>query len=142
MSYAISTVPTPVNEPIKGYLPGSAERKALESALATIGRGGFDIPLYIGGREVRTGDKAPLACPHTHALKLGFYHRGGPLEVEAAARACREAAPAWAALPFEQRLSVFLKAAELLAGKYRYLLNAATMIGQSKNAFQAEIDSA
>ena len=142
MSYAISTVPTPVNEPIKGYLPGSPERKALEAALATVGKGGYDIPLFIGGREVRTGDTAPLACPHKHSLKLGVYHRAGVKEVEAAARAAREAAPAWAALPYEQRLSVFLKAAELLTGKYRYLLNAATMIGQSKNAFQAEIDSA
>jgi 1-pyrroline-5-carboxylate dehydrogenase len=142
MSYAISTVPTPVNEPIKGYLPGSPERKALEADLATVGKGGYDIPLFIGGREVRTGDTAPLACPHKHSLKLGVYHRAGVKEVEAAARAAREAAPAWAALPYEQRLSVFLKAAELLTGKYRYLLNAATMIGQSKNAFQAEIDSA
>jgi 1-pyrroline-5-carboxylate dehydrogenase len=142
MSYAISTVPTPVNEPIKGYLPGSPERKALEAALATVGKGGYDIPLFIGGREVRTGDTALLACPHKHTMKLGVYHRAGVKEVEAAARAAREAAPAWAALPYEQRLSVFLKAAELLTGKYRYLLNAATMIGQSKNAFQAEIDSA
>jgi 1-pyrroline-5-carboxylate dehydrogenase len=131
-----------VNEPIKGYLPGSPERKALEAALATVGKGGYDIPLFIGGREVRTGDTALLACPHKHTMKLGVYHRAGVKEVEAAARAAREAAPAWAALPYEQRLSVFLKAAELLTGKYRYLLNAATMIGQSKNAFQAEIDSA
>ena len=142
MPNGFTHIPLPPNEPIFGYGPGSPERTKLDEALGELSKGGYDVPLIIGGQEIRTGDTADIKCPHNHQLKLGVYHKGGEEHVKAAAEACRAVAKSWADTPWEERASVFLKAAELLATKYRYVINAATMLGQSKNAFQAEIDSA
>ena len=142
MPNGFTHIPLPPNEPIFGYGPGSAERAKLNEALSELSKGGYDVPLIIGGKEIRTGSTGDIKCPHNHQLKLGVYHKGGEEHVQAAAEACRAVAKSWAETPWEERASVFLKAAELLATKYRYVVNAATMLGQSKNAFQAEIDSA
>jgi 1-pyrroline-5-carboxylate dehydrogenase len=142
MSNAYFTVPAPVNEPIKSYAPGSPERAELKAKLAELRAKQIEIPLIIGGREVRTGRTADILCPHNHALKLGVYHKAGEKEVEMAVQAAMQAQKEWAAMPWEHRASVFLKAADLLAGPWRATVNAATMLGQSKTPFQAEIDSA
>ena len=134
--------PMPENEPILGYLPGSPEKLALKAELKRQAASKIEIPLYIGGAELTTGDLADCRMPHDHAKLLGRYHKGGEKEVKAAAKAAARAKKDWAAMPWEERAAIFLKAAELLAGKYRPVLNAATMLGQSKNAFQAEIDAA
>jgi 1-pyrroline-5-carboxylate dehydrogenase len=142
MSKGFFNVPVPKNEPVLSYTPGSKERvllkKALEEARARIA----DIPMYIGGEEVRTGNKKSLNPPHDHQHVLGHYHAGDKTHVEQAINAALSAKELWASLSWEHRASIFLKAADLLAGSYRYKINAATMLGQSKNAFQAEIDSA
>lgn len=135
-------VPTPKNEPVLSYAPGSKERMALKKALDEARSQVLDIPMYIGGDEVRTGNKKVIAPPHDHQHVLGHYHEGDKGHVEQAINAALGAKEAWANLSWEHRSSIFLKAAELLAGPYRYKMNAATMLGQSKNAFQAEIDSA
>jgi len=142
MPNGFTNIPLPPNEPIYGYAPGSPERAKLDEAVKELSKGGYDVPLIIGGKEIRTGDTGEIRCPHNHDLQLGVYHKGTEEHVQAAADSCRAAAKAWADTPWEERASVFLKAAELLATKYRYVVNAATMLGQSKNAFQAEIDSA
>jgi 1-pyrroline-5-carboxylate dehydrogenase len=142
MSNAIFHVPHVINEPVKSYAPGSAERAALEDRVAEMARERIEIPLVIGGREVRTGQIGEVVCPHRHGTVLATYHQARAEDVRAAVQACRAAAREWAALPWEQRAAVFLKAADLLAGPWRSTLNAATMLGQSKNAFQAEIDAA
>lgn len=135
-------VPVPVNEPVLSYAPGSKERKLLKQALDEARSKELDIPMYIGGEEVRTDVKRKLAPPHDHQHALGYYHEGDRSHVEQAVRAALNARQLWSAISWEHRASIFLKAAELLAGPYRYRINAATMLGQSKNAFQAEIDSA
>lgn len=135
-------VPEPVNEPILSYAPGSRERKLLQQALQTAMAQEADIPMYIGGREVRTDDRVSLHPPHRHKHLLGHYHRGSRKHITQAIDAALAAKSHWENLPWEQRAAVFLKAADLIAGPFRYKLNAATMLGQSKNAFQAEIDSA
>jgi 1-pyrroline-5-carboxylate dehydrogenase len=136
------TVPTPKNEPVLFYAPGSKERialkKALEEARATV----LDIPMYIGGEEIRTGNKKQIYPPHDHQHLLGHFHWGDKGHVEQAINAALGAKELWASLAWEHRASIFLKAADLLAGPWRYKMNAATMLGQSKNAYQAEIDSA
>jgi len=142
MSTGFFVVPTPVNEPILSYAPGTKEREMLKSALAEARAKTLDIPMYIGGKEVRSGKTVSIHPPHDHQHLLGHYHQGDKSHVEAAIKAALEAKTAWANMPWEQRAAIFLKAAELIAGPYRYKLNAATMLGQSKNAFQAEIDSA
>jgi 1-pyrroline-5-carboxylate dehydrogenase len=142
MPNAIPSIPTPTNEPVRAYAPGSPERAALKAKLKELSRKQVEIPCYIGGKAVRTGSLAQCVCPHDHQHVLGQYHKAGTAEVDKAVAAARKAWPEWSALPWEQRASIFLKAAELLAGPYRDILNAATMLGQSKNAFQAEIDSA
>jgi 1-pyrroline-5-carboxylate dehydrogenase len=142
MPKGIYTVPVPVNEPIKSYAPGSAERKALQAALKEGRSRELDIPMYIGGKEVRGNEKVRLSCPHDHKHTLGYFHKSTKDHVTQAINAALAAKPKWEALSWEHRASIFLKAAELIAGPYRYKLNAATMLGQSKNAFQAEIDSA
>lgn len=136
------TVPTPQNEPVLGYAPGSAERTALKKALKEAKAQQADIPMYIAGKEVRTGNKIAIHPPHERKHTLGYYHRGTAEQVEQAIQAALAAKPAWEALAWEERAAIFLKAADLLAGPYRYKINAATMLGQSKNAYQAEIDSA
>ncbi|MFL5481416.1 MAG: L-glutamate gamma-semialdehyde dehydrogenase [Gemmatimonadaceae bacterium] len=135
-------VPAPVNEPIKSYAPGSAERTALKERLRTMAGERIEIPLVIGGKEVSTGDVVDSVMPHNHRHVLGQWHRARPADVDAAIKAASEAAKDWANWSWEDRAAVFLKAAELLATTWRATLNAATMLGQSKTAFQAEIDAA
>ena len=135
-------VPAPVNEPVNSYAPGTKERALLEAAIEEARAQEVDVPMYIGGKEVRTGDKGKMTPPHDHQHVLGYYHKGTKQHVEDAINAALAAKENWENLPWEQRAAVFLKAAELVATKYRYKLNAATMLGQSKNAYQAEIDSA
>ncbi|MFA6003462.1 MAG: L-glutamate gamma-semialdehyde dehydrogenase [Elusimicrobiota bacterium] len=135
-------VPTPINEPILGYAPGSPERKAFSARLAELKSQQPDIPLYIGSKEVRTRKTAQCRAPHDQSQVLGCYHMGGPAEIRAAIQAALSARRAWSAMPFEDRAAIFLKAADLLANDWRWTLNAATMLCQSKNVFQAEIDSA
>ena len=142
MSTGFFSIPVPKNEPVLSYAPGSPERKKLEQALAEARSKQADIPMYIGAEEVRTGEKKRIAPPHDHAHTLGFFHRGDKDHVRQAIDAALAAKPLWENLSWENRASIFLKAADLLAGPYRYEMNAATMLGQSKNAFQAEIDSA
>jgi 1-pyrroline-5-carboxylate dehydrogenase len=135
-------VPTPVNEPVLNYAPGSNERALLKAALKDARSQEKDIPMYIGGEEVRTEKRAAIRPPHDHGHVLGYYHQGDKSHVEAAINAALAAKTDWENLGWEHRAAIFLKAADLIAGKYRYKLNAATMLGQSKNAYQAEIDSA
>lgn len=134
-------VPPPVNEPVLSYAPGSAEKKAVKQMLAHLKSHQADIPMYIGGQEVRTGHTRPIHPPHERAHLLGHYHAGDSSHVEQAIQAALGAKHAWNALSWEHRASIFLKAADLMAGPYRAKLNAATMLGQSKTIFQAEIDA-
>ncbi|MCG3165127.1 MAG: 1-pyrroline-5-carboxylate dehydrogenase 1 [Bacteroidia bacterium] len=142
MPKGIYKVPTPVNEPVKSYAPGSTERKDLQAMLKELRSKQLDIPMYIGDEEVRSGNKTRLAPPHDHKHTLGYFHKSDKKHVSQAIRAALTAKKKWAELSWEHRASIFLKAAELIAGPYRAKLNAATMLGQSKNAYQAEIDSA
>ncbi len=142
MPKGIYKVPTAVNEPIKSYAAGSAERKELQAMLKELRSKEIDIPMYIGGKEVRSENKSRLAPPHDHKHTLGYFHKSDKTHVTKAIDAALAAKEKWANLAWEHRASIFLKAAELIAGPYRAKLNAATMLGQSKNAFQAEIDSA
>ena len=135
-------VPVPVNEPVLNYAPGSSERKALKDALQDARSRQLDIPMYIGGNEIRSGKTTELRPPHDHRHVLGQFHVSDASHVTDAINAALAAKPKWEALNWEQRAAIFLKAADLIAGPYRAKLNAATMLGQSKNAFQAEIDSA
>lgn len=135
-------VPVPKNESVLNYAPGSAERSALEKALQEARSHTEDIPMYIGHEEVRTDNRKVITPPHDHKHLLGYFHEGDGTHVEQAINAALGAKELWANLGWEHRASIFLKAAELLAGPYRYRINAATMLGQSKNAYQAEIDSA
>ncbi|MBT1686202.1 L-glutamate gamma-semialdehyde dehydrogenase [Dawidia soli] len=135
-------VPHPKNEPVLSYAPGSKERAALKKALEEARAQELDIPMYIGAEEVRTGDKKRLSPPHDHKHTLGHFHEGDAGHVEQAINAALGAKESWANLGWEHRAAIFLKAADLLAGPYRYKINAATMLGQSKSPFQAEIDSA
>jgi len=135
-------VPVPVNEPVLGYAPGSPERVKLFRRLGELKAEKLDMPLFIGGEEVRAGRCQDLRCPHDHALSLGRAHLGGGAEVQRAIAAALRARREWSRTPFEARAAVFLKAADLLAGDWRWTLNAATMLGQSKSLHQAEIDSA
>jgi 1-pyrroline-5-carboxylate dehydrogenase len=135
-------VPTPVNEPVKSYAPGSPERAELKKMLQSLRSQELDIPMYIGGKEVRSGNKTRLAPPHDHQHTLGHFHKSSKEHVTQAIEAALAAREQWVNLSWEHRASIFLKAADLIAGPYRAKLNAATMLGQSKNAFQAEIDSA
>ncbi len=142
MSNAIYNIPQAYNEPVLNYAPGSAERKALKEALAQARSQQLDIPMYIDGKEVRSGKTAPLNPPHDHKHVLGHFHKSDKTHVKVAIDAALKAKRQWAEMEWEQRASIFLKAADLLAGPWRYKMNAATMLGQSKNPYQAEIDSA
>jgi len=132
----------PKNEPVLSYAPGSNERKQLQQAIAAMKAEKRDIPMYINGKEVRTGNTKDIHPPHETRHLLGHFHAGTGEHVQQAIDAALAAREAWAATPWEHRAGIFMKAAELLATKYRYRMNAATMLGQSKNAYQAEIDSA
>jgi len=142
MSKGNFKVPAPINEPVKQYAAGSAERKELQAMLKHLRGKELDVPMYIGGKEVRSDKKVRLAPPHDHKHTLGHFHKSDKSHVEQAINAALEARDKWVALSWEHRASIFLKAADLIAGPYRAKLNAATMLGQSKNAYQAEIDSA
>ncbi|MCY2688400.1 L-glutamate gamma-semialdehyde dehydrogenase [Salinimicrobium sp. TH3] len=142
MGKGVFQVPQAVNEPVKSYAPGTPEREAVLKAYKELYNSKVEVPLYIGGKEIKTGNTAPMNPPHDHQHHLGDYHKASKEHVEKAIDAALEARKKWANLEWEQRAAVFLKAAELIAGPYRYKINAATMIGQSKNIFQAEIDAA
>ncbi len=142
MSTGFFKVPHAVNEPVKSYAPGSAERKELKEMLKELRSKELDIPMYIGGQEVRSGNKSRLAPPHDHKHTLGYFHKSEKKHVRQAIQSAMGAKKKWESLSWENRASIFLKAADLIAGPYRAKLNAATMLGQSKNAFQAEIDAA
>ena len=143
MSNAIFHVPIAKNEPVRAYAPGSAERENLLSKYHEMyHQNPIDVPMYIGGKEVRTANKKPLSPPHEHTKILGHYNVGEAIHVEQAIEAALAARSKWAALPWEERAAIFLKAADLLAGPFRDRMNAATMLAQSKNVFQTEIDAA
>jgi 1-pyrroline-5-carboxylate dehydrogenase len=139
---AIALPPEPRNEPVKDYAPGSPERAELQQRLRELERDRIEIPLVIGGNDVETGETFEAVMPHRKDHVLADVQSGGPAEVEQAIAAAREARHDWARLPWEERAAVFLRAAELLSGPWRATLNAATMLGQSKTAHQAEIDAA
>jgi 1-pyrroline-5-carboxylate dehydrogenase len=142
MPTAIYKVPIPKNEPVNSYAPGTPERASLQAKLKEMRAQEVDAPMYIGAEEVRTGKTKPLNPPHDHQHKLGQFHEGDGSHVEQAIKAALAAKQEWADLHWQQRASVFLKAADLISGPYRDKINAATMLGQSKSAYQAEIDSA
>jgi len=142
MSNAIFNVRYPENEPILSYAPGSSEKKELKAKLTELKKTQFEIPLIIGGKEIKTGKLGKCIIPHDKKHVLATYHKAGPEEVQMAIDSALKAKKKWESLSWEHRAAIFLKAAELLSGPYRALLNAATMLGQSKTSFQAEIDSA
>ncbi|MGB5983431.1 MAG: L-glutamate gamma-semialdehyde dehydrogenase [Nonlabens sp.] len=142
MGKGFFNVPVAVNEPIMSYAPGSDEREEVLDAYKELWNASTEVPLYINGKAVKTGDTKQIQPPHDHKHNAGSYHRAGKKEVKMAIDAALEARKNWAEMPWEQRAGIFLKAAELIAGPYRARINAATMINQSKTVFQAEIDSA
>lgn len=142
MSNAYFKVPEPINEPVKTYKPGSPERDELKKKLSELKSKQIEVPLIIGGEEVKTGDTEEMRVPHNTGHVLGTYHKAGKKEVDMAIEAALEARKEWAEMPWEHRVSIFLKMAELLSGPWRATVNAATMLGQSKVVHQAEIDSA
>jgi 1-pyrroline-5-carboxylate dehydrogenase len=142
MPKGIFKVPVPVNEPIKSYIPGSPERVELQAMLKELRGKKTNIPMYIGGKEIESNVVVRIHPPHDHQHVLGHFHKSDKSHVEDAINAALAAKEKWTNLGWEHRASIFLKAAELIAGPYRAKMNAATMLGQSKNAFQAEIDSA
>lgn len=142
MIHSTVRVPAPVNEPVRSHAPGTKERAELKAALDRMAGERLDIPMIIGGKEIRTGQTARSVMPHDHAHVLATYHLGDASHTRQAIEAALAAKPAWSAMSFAERAAIFLRAAELLTTKYRPLLNASTMLGQSKTAHQAEIDAA
>lgn len=142
MSLGYFYYPLPTNEPVLNYAPGSKEKQILKQTLAELKGETIDVPMYIGGDEVRTGKKVELRPPHERNHLLGYFHAGDAGHVKKAIAAALKAKDKWASMSWENRANIFLKAADLLATKYRSYLNATTMLGQSKNVYQAEIDSA
>jgi 1-pyrroline-5-carboxylate dehydrogenase len=134
-------VPKAVNEPVKGYAPNSPEKAAVQAAYTSMWNSTIDVPLYIGSEEIRTGNTKTMSAPHDHKHIVGTYHLAEKSHVEKAIANALESRTAWANMAWEQRAAIFLKAAELIAGPYRARINAATMIAQSKNIHQAEIDA-
>jgi 1-pyrroline-5-carboxylate dehydrogenase len=137
-----AVVAMPFNEPVRAYEPGSPHRESLKSRLASMAKERVEIPCVIGGKELRTGQKRTVVMPHSHREILADFHMAGISEMHLAVEAAQKAKPAWEAMKWEDRAAIFLRAADLLAGPYRDVLNAATMLGQSKNVYQAEIDAA
>ncbi len=142
MSNAIFKVPTAINEPVKSYSPGSPERKSLKAELAFLKNTTIEIASIIGGKEIKTGKMVDMRPPHELSHLLGQFHKAGKEEIRMAIDAALAAKKEWANLPWQERAAIFLKAADLLAGPYRDRMNAATMLSQSKNVYQAEIDAA
>ena len=141
LNNAIFKVPMPVNEPVHDYEPGSPERASLKTALADIAARKIEIPLIIGGKEIRTGKLGKVVMPHDHGHVLAEYHQAGEEEIQLAIGTAMAAKQEWANLRWEERAGIFLKAADLLAGKYRFEMNALSMLSTSKSAYQAEIDA-
>ena len=142
MNLGYFNYPAPANEPVLNYAPGSPERRLLKDTLKELKRREQDIPMVIGGKEIRTGKTRAIRPPHEHAHVLGHFHEGGESHVTQAIEAALKAKKDWAGLSWENRAAIFLKAADLIATRYRPYMNGTTMLGQSKNAYQAEIDSA
>jgi 1-pyrroline-5-carboxylate dehydrogenase len=142
LNNAIVKIPVPTNEPVYSFAPGTSERDKLKAAIKELSSKKIEIPLMIGGQEIRTGKTAKVVMPHNHKHVLAEVHLAGEAEIKLAIQAAMDAKPQWEALRWEERAAIFLKAAELLSGKYRYLMNAASMLSTSKSAFQAEIDAA
>ena len=143
MAHGTFQVPYPVNEPVLSYAPGSSERKELQAMYKKMfNQDPIDVPMYIGYEEVKTSEKRTMTPPHDHSKVLGYYNYGDASHVKAAIEAALEARKKWSAYSYVARASIFLKAADLVAGKYRSKINASTMLSQSKNCFQAEIDAA
>ncbi len=142
MSIGTFSYPLPANEPVLNYAPGSPERKRLKEVLAQLKKEKADVPMYIGGKEVRTDKKVAMHPPHELRHTLGHFHAGNEKHIQQAIDAALAAKEEWAAMSWESRAGIFLKAADLIATKYRPYMNGTTMLGQSKNAYQAEIDSA
>ena len=142
MQFGYFNYPMPVNEPVLSYAPGSYEKIALKKAIADLKKKTLDIPMYIGGKAVRTGKKQSIHPPHEIKHVLGHFHMGTKQHVDQAINTALKVRESWSEMSWEARAHIFLKAADLLATKYRFEMNAATMLGQSKNAFQAEIDAA
>ena len=142
MSFGRFVVPTPTNEPIREHKKGTAQRASLEAAVAQAAGEVIEIPCVIGGEHIFTGNTREITMPCDHGHVLARVHMAGEGELKAAIKAAKDAREAWENLPWEQRVSVFLKAADLLAGPWRDRVNATTMLGQAKTAFQAEIDAA
>lgn len=142
MNLGYFNYPLPANEPVQNYAPGSPERATLQKALADLKKKPLEIPMYIGGRAIKTGKKIAIRPPHETAHVLGHFHMGDEKHVQQAIDAALKAKEAWASMPWEDRAHIFLKAADLIATKYRAYMNGTTMLGQSKNAYQAEIDAA
>ena len=140
MSNAYFTVPYPVNEPVLSYAPGSPEKAALKQAISELKSQERDVKMYIGGQWVASGETVRIHPPHDISHTLGYFHHGNATHVKQAIDAAMAAKPAWEAMPWQERAAIFLRAADLLAGPYRARMNAATMLAQSKNAYQAEID--
>lgn len=141
MNNSIYRFADPGNEPVKSYAPGTPEKAALKQVLKQVSSEEWDIPLIIGGKEVRTGNTGKVVMPHNHQHVLATYHKAGEKEVQMAIDAAMKAHKEWSELPWVERASVMMRVAELFATKYRYLLNASVMLGQSKSPFQAEIDA-
>ncbi|MEI6297378.1 MAG: L-glutamate gamma-semialdehyde dehydrogenase [bacterium] len=142
MSTGFYKVPIPKNEPVKSYAPGTPERIELQHTIQVLRAHTADLPMIIDGKEVRSGKKVEMHPPHDLAHSLGFYHQGDKTHVALAIEAALKAKTAWANMPWQQRAAIFLKAADLISGPFRARMNAATMLGQSKNAYQSEIDAA
>ena len=142
MSIGTFSYPLPANEPVLGYAPGSAEKKRLKEVLAELKSTTIDVPMYIGAKEIRTGKKVAMRPPHEKDHVLGYFHQGEEKHVQQAIDAALAAKEQWVSLSWENRAAIFLKAADLMATKYRPYMTGTTMLGQSKNAFQAEIDAA
>ena len=141
MNNAVINTPFPMNEPVLNYAPGSPEKEALKTALAEVAGKEVEIPLVIGGERVETGRLGDCVMPHDHQHVLGRYHKAGPAEVQQAIDAAVAAQAHWQSFRWEERAAIFLKAAELLAVKYRALMNAGSMLNGGKTVFQAEIDA-
>ena len=138
----MNSIPKPINEPIRNYEPGSPEKASLKEKLAELSQKEIEIPLIIGGKEVRTGDTGKCIMPHNHGHVLATFHQAGEKEVTQAIESAQVAWKQWSTTPLQERAAIFLKMAELLTGPYRDTINAATMLNMSKNVFQAEIDAA
>jgi 1-pyrroline-5-carboxylate dehydrogenase len=141
MNNAVFKFAKPANEPVKAYAPGSAEKTCLKSALRQLAGEEWDIPLVVGGKEIRTGNTGKVAMPHDHRHVLAIYHKAGEKEAQMAIDAAMAAHKRWSESPWEERAAVMMRIAELIATKYRYAMAASVMLGQSKNPFQAEIDA-